>query len=40
MGAPPGPDASEMTTKRLERPRDPIELAKLMGDIATRACSN
>ena len=25
-----------MTTKRLKRPRDPIALAKLIGDIATR----
>jgi hypothetical protein len=24
-----------MTTKRLKRPRDPIALAKLIGDIAT-----
>jgi hypothetical protein len=24
-----------MTTKRLPRPRDPIQLAKLIGDIAT-----
>jgi hypothetical protein len=24
-----------MTTKRLKRPRDPIQLAKLIGDIAT-----
>lgn len=26
-----------MTTKRLKRPRDPIALAKLIGDIATGA---
>ncbi|HXS42702.1 MAG TPA: hypothetical protein VN766_21070, partial [Stellaceae bacterium] len=24
-----------MTTKRLKRPRDPLQLAKLIGDIAT-----
>ena len=24
-----------MTQKRLKRPRDPVQLAKLMGDIAT-----
>ena len=24
-----------MTTKRLKRPRDPVSLAKLIGDIAT-----
>ena len=24
-----------MTTKRLKRPRDPVQLAKLIGDIAT-----
>jgi hypothetical protein len=26
-----------MATKRLKRPRDPIQLAKLIGDIATGA---
>jgi hypothetical protein len=26
---------SDMATKRLKRPRDPIQLAKLIGDIAT-----
>lgn len=29
-----------MTTKRLKRPRDPVSLAKLIGDIATGQVSD